>query len=344
MQAKQRAKGALKAAGYAGSVEDALHPGRARQDAIRWAIARLLGGGKDVDDVARLLSRSGGGGSALQDQLLSEEERDAQRCQQLLSLLGVKTSIDDIRGCGPEGGGAQLLLHLAELVAAVASQADCGSSGAAGGSACAATHLLDAAVEIGPRLWGEALQLFPRDMAPLMEEYRDAAQDMPSVLATLRTRLAALPSAAMPSADEAADAATAAWSQGMAAATESLEDLADAEAQLAGVFEQELSIWAEGADLASGSEPSRVGAASSSGCVGLGAAASKALAGYEGVGGLIEALGTLMDMHATLQDVPCDWLAELSSAQSAAAAQLEEATAALAADGVPDMARKVVHP
>lgn len=33
----------------------------------------------------------------------------------------------------------------------------------------------------------------------------------------------------------------------------------------------------------------------------LGAAASKALAGSEDVGSLIEALGTLMDMHATLQ-------------------------------------------
>ena len=40
---------------------------------------------------------------------------------------------------------------------------------------------------------------------------------------------------------------------------------------------------------------------SSSGRVELGAAASKALAGSEDVGSLIEALGTLMDMHATLQ-------------------------------------------
>lgn len=61
---------------------------------------------------------------------------------------------------------------------------------------------------------------------------------MPSVLATLRTRLAALPAAAMPAAGEAAEAATSAWSQGMASATASLDELMDAEAQLAGVFEQ----------------------------------------------------------------------------------------------------------
>jgi hypothetical protein len=39
----------------------------------------LLGGSKDLDDVSRLFSRSGGDGSALHDQLMSEEERDAHR-------------------------------------------------------------------------------------------------------------------------------------------------------------------------------------------------------------------------------------------------------------------------
>ena len=75
-----------------------------------------------------------------------------------------------LQGCG-EGGGAQLLLRLAELVAAVELQA----SRPGDGAPCAATQLLDAAVDIGPRLWSEALQLFPRDMMPLMDEYRCVA-------------------------------------------------------------------------------------------------------------------------------------------------------------------------
>jgi hypothetical protein len=273
---------------------------------------RLLGNGKSVTDVWSLMasSRASSDASGSCDQLLSEEERLAQRalrraarsarpaprprhargrgrvhaaaasrqhtepqrrcyqqkqlrpascgrpapdttppphtprpptpgCQQLLALLGVKTSIDDIRvrsfgsACGrlqalappqpwpargrcrrlrsppltpraptfcppPQGcsdaGGAPLLARLAELVVAVDAQrhaphgaaggsASCGPSSSGGGSSTAGggpaaavpwatQQLLEAACEAGGRLWSEAMQLFPRDMGPLLEAYR----------------------------------------------------------------------------------------------------------------------------------------------------------------------------
>lgn len=148
--------------------------------------------------------------------------------QRVLGLLGVRTSVDDIRvskglascvaapgrnstrlalatvrlalhasltrpgqrmrpkaapsqpqGCA-KGSPDVLLLQLAELVTAVeahrgASGGGCGfligDSGAAA-STLGPQQLMDAACELGPRVWCDTMQLFPRDMTPLMDEYR----------------------------------------------------------------------------------------------------------------------------------------------------------------------------
>lgn len=59
-------------------------------------------------------------------------------------------------------------------------------------------------------------------------------------------------------------------------------------------------MWAE-EDAAEASGRQQHGGGGSGGGTDVGAAATKALAGYQDVNGLIEAMGLLMDMHGTLQ-------------------------------------------
>lgn len=61
----------------------------------------------------------------------------------------------------------------------------------------------------------------------------------------------------------------------------------------------------------------------------LGASASNLLAGYQEVNELIDAVGLIMDMHNTLQDVPSDWLRELATTQTTSAHELNEGSAVL---------------
>ncbi|KAI8472724.1 MAG: hypothetical protein J3K34DRAFT_205175 [Monoraphidium minutum] len=349
---------ALRGAGYDGSTTLVLQPGRQRQELIAWAICRLVGGGRSAADVWRLVGAASDVSTS--DQLLSEEERQAQRLQRLLGLLGVRASVDAIRGCSK--GGSELLVRLAELVAAVEAQRVAVGGGAADGSggvstaggdggaasACAPQQLLESACDVGPRIWCETMQLFPRDMAPLLDEYRDAGERLPWALTNLQQRLA---DQATPPGGAGCAAPTAAdLSAGMGAAAAAARDLTEAGRQLAGVFEQELSVWSEvvddhGAALGGAPPQHRI-----SGCAGsgagsggsgsgsgggatapeqLGKAAQNVLAGFQDVSCLVEAVGLLMDMHATLQDVPRDWLAELAATHSAAAAELGDGAALL---------------
>jgi hypothetical protein len=84
------------------------------------------------------------------------------------------------QGCGT--GGHNLLVHLADLITIVDSQRvasveDVHSTGVATSDTGAhadlrVSQLLDTSCDLGPRLWSDSMQLFPRDMASLMDEYK----------------------------------------------------------------------------------------------------------------------------------------------------------------------------
>ena len=136
------------------------HTRRATRHSLALYLHRVLGDGKTVDSVWQHLAASRACGDLSSLDQLSAEEQQAQRFKQVLALLGIKTTAEDVRGCG-EKGSADLLVQLAELVAAVA----------APGDDAGPQRLLDAVCGAGGRLWSEAMQLFPRDMAPLLDEY-----------------------------------------------------------------------------------------------------------------------------------------------------------------------------
>lgn len=135
------------------------------------------------------------------------------------------------QGCGDKGA-ADLLLRLAELVVAVKEQQAGGGGGGSSGAA-ASQALLDAACDAGPRLWSDALQLFPRDMAPLLEEYADVADQVPATLQELRQRLAQEAGGG-----EAEAPSAAAWARDSAALSAAVAEAMDAGTQLRGVFQQ----------------------------------------------------------------------------------------------------------
>ena len=100
-----------------------------------------------------------------------------------LSTLPIYNRLVGTQGCG-KGSSIALLVQLVELVAAVEVHRSAGgepatSSGLLSNEGMAASllapqQLMDAACELGPRFWCDTMQLFPRDMAALMDEYRCA--------------------------------------------------------------------------------------------------------------------------------------------------------------------------
>lgn len=327
-----------------------LHPGQQRQRFIRWAISRLLGEGRCADEIWNSIfgvteawtgshSSSDASGSG---QLLSEEERLAQRWQQLLGLMGIQAGVDDIRGCSK--GSGDLLLQLAGLVAAVDAQRSGISSSSTserrGGTdscaipALAAQQLLESACDLGSRVWCDTMQLFPRDMAPLVEEHRDAAEQLCLKLPGVQEKLHSGSAVCVGQAARVHLSMTAnTWTDAMDVLSSRVSGMAEASQQLAGVFEQELSVWSDESESASGKgqqqQQLRPPEANLS-HPGLGASAHEVIAGCQDVSSLIEAIGVLMDMHATLQDVPVEWLSDLTAAHSGAAAELVDGSSTLA--------------
>lgn len=88
--------------------------------------------------------------------------------------ISAGTAATCLQGCSK--GRSDLLIQLAEIVRAVESQRAAGSLLAGSDSAVhgplSARKLLDAACDLGGRLWSDAVQLFPRDLSLVVEEYR----------------------------------------------------------------------------------------------------------------------------------------------------------------------------
>lgn len=301
-----------------------LYPGQRRTQLVQAMMSRLLGGA--VSEVQLAVADQYDG--------LPEDERFAKKCQHLLQLLGISATPEQLRGCsGHQDKDSAPLLQMARLLVAMDAQRGVSSSSKApvqlqasdqdvqqqgdAGSISKVTHLLSAAAGQLAKLLSENVQLFPSDMANALKAYSDqgALAQLPQLCQHAVQRAQQLHQALQQLLGSGAAGCEGAGS------TQWQQLVQDVDAKLGrqlqemqafdAVYQQELSVWAGGANSTQQQQPQqpwgtdlRAGSSDVVSAEATGLMARNLMGAYAELRAVLEAVATIMAQHQALKDVP----------------------------------------